>query len=193
MSNENDEDYKESSINNEDDKDDDLNNEESSENQKSEGQESSSTNSNGPNSGNSNSSQSNSYFCGDIPGGFQTLNPEIFDIIGEILGDVVAGRIPFNIQNALGNWIQLVGQVIECYSSQQNYFQSGPGRFYNLKYYNVNNPFCPNDGQQTTNSTGSTSSSGSENQLNELMNVIEELRTEVSGISTRIDKIENNK
>lgn len=145
-------------------------------------------------SNNSNSTaKSNKFFAGDIPGGFQTLNPEVFNIIGEILADVVAGRIPFNVQNALGNWIQLVGQIIETYSAQQNYFQSGPGRFYNLKYYNVANPFVPSNEQETNSSQSSVSSNNitSENQLDDIRKTIEELRKDIRHIDERIDNIEN--
>ena len=48
------------------------------------------------------------------------------------------------MMNALGNWLQLVGQVIQLYNSQQQYFQSGPGRYYDKGYKNVSNPFCAN-------------------------------------------------
>lgn len=131
--------------------------------------------------------------CNDVFNGFQTLNPEVFNIIGEILADVVAGRIPFNVQNALGNWIQLVGQIIETYSAQQNYFQSGPGRFYNLKYYNVANPFVPSNEQETNSSQSSVSSNNitSENQLDDIRKTIEELRKDIRHIDERIDNIEN--
>lgn len=141
----------------------------------------------------SSASQSNRFFAGDIPGGFQTLNPEVFNIIGEILADVIARRIPFNVQNALGNWIQLVGQIIETYSAQQNYFQSGPGRFYNLKYYNVANPFVPSNEQETNSSENSTNSNNvtSESQLNEIINIIGELKKDVRCINERMDKLEN--
>ncbi|HCW53775.1 MAG TPA: hypothetical protein DG753_08575 [Clostridium sp.] len=141
----------------------------------------------------SSDSQSNNFFYGDIPGGFQTLNPEVFNIIGQILADVVAGRIPFNVQNALGNWIQLIGQAIETYSAQQNYFQSGPGRFYNLKYYNVDNPFIPINEQEANNSESSTNFNNvtSESQLNEIINIIDELKKDVRCINTRIDNLAN--
>jgi len=94
--------------------------------------------------------------CGDIPNGFQSLNPELFIVIGEILGNIVAGSIPFNVQNAVGNWLQLVGQAILTYNAQQQYFQGGPGRYFNPKYYNVTNPFC---NTTSTNSTQNTSPS----------------------------------
>ena len=97
--------------------------------------------------------------CNDIPGGFQDLNPELFIIMGEILGNVVAGNIPFNVQNALGNWLQLVGQVILTYNAQQQYFQGGPGRYYDIRNKNVSNPFCP-DPPDTSGTAGSNAVSG---------------------------------
>ena len=57
----------------------------------------------------------NGYGCNDMPGGFQKINPMLFVVIGDILGDLMSGKLPFNVQNAVGNWIQLVGQAIETY------------------------------------------------------------------------------
>ncbi|WP_244833017.1 Ger(x)C family spore germination C-terminal domain-containing protein [Clostridium sp. BJN0001] len=80
--------------------------------------------------------------CKDIPCGFQGLDPQFFTMVGEILGNVIAGKVPFNVQNALGNWFELVGQVILTCNSQQQYFQGGPGRYFDRRDYNVSNPFC---------------------------------------------------
>lgn len=80
--------------------------------------------------------------CEDIPGGFQDLHPQLFVLIGDIIGQIMVGDMPFNVQNSIGNWFELIGQVILTYSAQQQYFQNGPGRFYNRKYKNVGNPFC---------------------------------------------------
>jgi len=147
---------------------------------------------NGDYNNTSNSNSSNDYFCGDIPGGFQNINPEIFNIIGEILGDVVAGRMPFNVQNAIGNWIQLVGQAIETYNTQQEYFQSGPGRYYNIKYYNVENPFCPNNEQSCNNSSSNNSEqkSSRESDIIELKELVSKLKSEIVSINLRLEKIE---
>jgi hypothetical protein len=100
--------------------------------------------------------------CFDILNGFQSLNPELFVIIGEILGNIMAGNMPFNVQNAVGNWLQLVGQAIETYNAQQQYFQGGPGRYFNTKYYNVTNPFCSTT--STSSAQNSTSNSDNKNQ-----------------------------
>ena len=146
--------------------------------------------------GNDDSENFNRYFCGDIPGGFQTINPEIFNIIAEVLANVVSGQMPFNVQNAVGNWIQLVGQAIETYSAQQTYFQSGPGRMYDLRYYNVTNPLCPNNGENqglsnSSDNTDDNENSGSQSQISELSQIIENLRSEMDKINSRLDKIEN--
>ena len=104
--------------------------------------------------------------------------------------------MPFNVQNAVGNWIQLVGQAIETYSAQQTYFQSGPGRMYDLRYYNVTNPFCPNNGENqglsnSSDNTDDNENSGSQSQISELSQIIENLRSEMDKINSRLDKIEN--
>ena len=44
---------------------------------------------------------------------FQNVNPELFIVVGELLGNVLSNELPFNVQNAVGNWLQLVGQAIE--------------------------------------------------------------------------------
>jgi hypothetical protein len=106
-------------------------------------------------SNNNSGNTSGNMGCCDIPNGFQSLNPELFVVIGEVLGNIMAGNMPFNVQNAVGNWLQLVGQAIETYNAQQQYFQGGPGRYFNPKYYNATNPFC------TTTSTSSAQNSGS--------------------------------
>lgn len=37
----------------------------------------------------------------DIPGGFQDINPLLFITIGEILGDIMAGNMPYNVANSV--------------------------------------------------------------------------------------------
>lgn len=92
--------------------------------------------------------------CNDLPGGFQDIDPQLYLVLGELLGNVIAGNLPINVSNSIGNWIELLGQVILTYSAQQQYFQNGPGRFYSPIYKNVGNPFC-----QSRSSTGSESPS----------------------------------
>lgn len=104
--------------------------------------------------------------CSDIPNGFQSLDPQLFVIIGEILGNIVAGSIPYNVQNAAGNWLELVGQAILTYNAQQQYFQGGPGRYFDPKNYNVNNSSCTTTPQNTTQNNSSNNERKSSNKSN---------------------------
>lgn len=121
--------------------------------------------------------------CNDIPGGFQDLNPELFAILGTILGEVMAGNMPFNVQNAVGNWLELVGQIILVYNAQQQYFQSGPGLYYNCKNKNINNSYC----ESTTNS--SSNASNSEKEIKQLKESIKELVSEIEELKREVNTI----
>lgn len=148
---------------------------------------------------NNKTNNSNNMGCYDIPDGFQCLDPELFVLIGEILGNIIAGRIPFNVQNAIGNWLQLVGQVIETYNAQQQYFQGGPGRYFSPKYYNVTNPFCNN--ASTANNQNTSSNKNEENNSNHDYNIksliennnnkIETLELRINQLMTEIEQIKN--
>lgn len=89
----------------------------------------------------------------DIAQGFQDINPILFILIGEILGNVLSGALPFNVAASIANLLNFVGQIIETYSSQQVYFQSGPGRYYNPEYRNVTNSFCKNESNMISGDT----------------------------------------
>ena len=120
--------------------------------------------------------------CNDIPNGFQTLNPELFVVIGEILGNMLAGSIPFNVQNAVGNWLQLVGQAILTYNAQQQYFQGGPGRYFNPRYYNVTNSFCSTTPTSTTQNNSFSKSNGDK---------VDKLESRINELITEMEKIKN--
>lgn len=121
-------------------------------------------------------------YCGDMPGGFQDLNPQLFSLMGQIVGMVMSGSLPFNVQNAIGNWLMLVGQTIETYNAQQQYFQSGPGRYYDLKYKNVTNPFCPQSNQSSAYSgTGESTSKNTSD--------MDQLRKEIDRLSLELDRL----
>ncbi|KAI3350584.1 hypothetical protein [Clostridium botulinum] len=77
--------------------------------------------------------------------GFQDLDPMLMLAIGELIANVISSKLPSSLLNAYGNWLQLVGQVIETFNAQQQYQECGPGRYYNSMYKNVANPFCPNE------------------------------------------------
>ena len=63
---------------------------------------------------------------------------------------------------------------------------------YDLRYYNVTNPFCPNNGEnQGLSNSSDNENSGSQSQISELSQIIENLRSEMDKINLRLDKIEN--
>lgn len=146
---------------------------------------------------NANASESSRNANSDIPGGFQDIPPQLLLVIGELLGNVMAGNLPFNIQNVVGNWLQLVGQAIEVYNAQQQYYQGGPGRYYNYIYRNAANPFCPDGSDEdqadissnkkkTSKSKAKTSSDES---IKELKSSIKELSNEVRELKKEIEEL----
>lgn len=148
-----------------------------------------------------NNNNNNNLGCDDIPNGFQSLHPELFVIIGEILGAIMAGNLPFNLQNAIGNWFELLGQVILTYNSQQQYFQSGPGRYFSPKNFNVTNPFCPGNSTDTSSPGVSDTANIPNNRKsnnntttksnNNSSSKIEELEKEIKKLSQEISEIKN--
>lgn len=95
---------------------------------------------------------------------FQNVNPELFIVVGELLGNVLSNELPFNVQNAVGNWLQLVGQAIETYNAQQQYYQQGPGRYFTPDSFNVDNPHCQNK-QGSSNQTSSNQGASPEDDV----------------------------
>ncbi|MDR3594512.1 hypothetical protein [Clostridium sp.] len=143
--------------------------------------------------------------CRDIPNGFQSLNPQLFVVIGEILGDMLSECIPFNVQVALGNWLVLVGQVLLTYNSQQLYFQQGPGRFFNPNNYNVDNQFCnttPTNTPQNNNSSSNNNNNNNNKDKNSSSNStaksaknnadkMDALELRINELTTEIEKMKN--
>lgn len=158
---------------------------------------------NNSNTGNINN-EFNNIGCNDIPNGFQGLDPQLFILVGEILGNIISGRLPFNVQNALGNWLQLVGQVIETYNAQQQYFQSGPGRYFHPKNFNAANQFCTQNqssaSQNTNSNVGNANKSkkndskvknsdeSNDDKINQLELCISELKEEIEEIKKLLEK-----
>ena len=157
----------------------------------------SSTNNNNNNNNNSNNNNNNNNNnntnCNDIPPSpFQTIPPEFFAIISEIIGNIIAGNIPFNVQNLIGNWVELIGQVILVFNAQQQYFESGPGRYYDPKNYNISNPFCSNNSTNTNGnaSSTSTSSSTSSSKSNDIsIAKIENLEKQIQELTKELNEI----
>ena len=136
--------------------------------------------------------------CNDIPNGFQNINPELFVIISEILGNIIAGNTPSNVQSVIGNWFELVGQVILTFNAQQQYFESGPGRFFDPKNYNIDNPSCSNnsasskssESSTSTSSNKSTSSKTSSSKSNDInTDKIEELEKKIQELTSELNEI----
>lgn len=133
---------------------------------------------------------------------FQNVNPELFIVVGELLGNVLANELPFNVQNAVGNWLQLVGQAIETYNAQQQYYQQGPGRYFTPDSFNVDNPQCQKAESTTSSSSGqstpstdevlpkSSRSSVDSNSAVDLEYVVK-LQETVETLMSRLEQLEN--
>lgn len=136
----------------------------------------------------------------DIPGGFQNANPQLLLIFTTLLGGILAERMPFNVQNAVGNWLELLGQTIIAYNAQQQYFQGGPGRLYSPIYRNASNPFCStstDESQKNSSSTQesnpptSTSKKSATINSNNFTTTNEELHNEIAKLKIEIEKLKN--
>lgn len=149
----------------------------------------------------------NNYNCKNIFSGFQALHPRLFTLTSEVLGDILCQKLPFNVQCALGNWLECIGDAIIAYNSKQMYFQSGPGRYYNIIYKNVTNPFCTSNGntpEESNNSDLFFNASGSrcynenitvtsdnedieDSSIDELYNILKYLEFELQKLKKEID------
>lgn len=132
---------------------------------------------------------------------FQNVNPELFIVVGELLGNVLANELPFNVQNAVGNWLQLVGQAIETYNAQQQYYQQGPGRYFTPDSFNVDNPQCQKAGDESRGSSNqsastdevlpkSSRSSGDAHSAIDLEHMVK-LQETVETLMSRLEQLEN--
>ena len=121
----------------------------------------------------------------DIPGGFQDVNPMIFIVIGEIIGNVISGNVPFNVANSIANFLNLIGQIVETYAAQQAYFQAGPGRYYDLAYKNIANPFCSSVCDDNDNDNDELRKI----QMQEISNEFTRLNIKLDNLYEELDKI----
>ncbi|OPF50810.1 hypothetical protein BH721_06800 [Clostridium baratii] len=147
--------------------------------------------------GNENSTEEG---CEDIKGGFQDLNPHIFPLTAELVGHVLASNLPFNVQNAIGNWFELLGQIILTYNSQQQYFQGGPGKYYDVRNKNIGNPYCTpgaadqadtNEGQDgITPASTSNISSSNKSSKNKAKYTDKDIESMKMCINTMLEKID---
>ena len=123
------------------------------------------------------------FGCNDIPDGFQDMHPELFIVIAELLGNIMAGKLPFNVQNAVGNWLMLVGQAIVTFNAQQQYFQGGPGRYYDVRNKNVTNSFCSSNSQDTSQKKSSSKEDELKEDLKELKKEVNELKIKLENLT----------
>ncbi|WP_294156598.1 hypothetical protein [uncultured Clostridium sp.] len=126
--------------------------------------------------------------CKDMTGGFQGIYPQLFVLIGEVIGGIISEKLPINVQNSFGNWLQLIGQVILTYNAQQQYFQGGPGRYFNPQYFNVSNQFCEGtdyveDGETKN---GARRSSSSKKKIRNVDKEIRKLRSQINDLQREI-------
>lgn len=152
--------------------------------------------------GNKNAEADENARCADsdIPGGFQDMDPQILVVGTSLLGAILAGKMPFNVQNAVANWLMLLAQSIELFNAQQQYFQGGPGRLYNSVYRNASNPYCGNSTDESQRNVSSrqnpnnpvSSCSNLEYDLNDFKSTIDELHKEIKNLKNEIEKLKNS-
>lgn len=150
---------------------------------------------------NANSSESSRNAFSDIPGGFQDANPQLLNLIATIVANIAARNLPFNVQNVIGNWLQLLGQAILTFNAQQQYYQGGPGRINSPIYRNAANPFCPDGSDEsqsnistsrkksTKNKVKTTSNMTSDESIKELKNYIRELNNEIIELKRNMEEL----
>ncbi|MGN0144220.1 MAG: hypothetical protein ACI398_04505 [Clostridium sp.] len=146
--------------------------------------------------------------CGDIAGGFQHVYPELFILIGEVIGAIVSQRLPINVQNAFGNWLQLVGQAILTYNAQQQYYQGGPGHYFDPRNYDIANSYdenyCRNSNKEEYSRDGeykeggrtkhgrNKKSSRSKGEINDIEKEVKYLKKQIREMQSEINNMKNN-
>ena len=80
----------------------------------------------------------------DLAMGYQDLDPMLLVVVAQLFANEMALTLTSNQLNAYGNWLQMIGQTMQLFLSQQQYEEAGPGRYYNTAYKNAANPFCIN-------------------------------------------------
>ena len=63
----------------------------------------------------------------------QNLHPETVLLTAELLGNLSALQMPFNVQNLIGNWLVLIGQIFLVFNAQQQLWENGPGNCYSCQ------------------------------------------------------------
>lgn len=114
----------------------------------------------------------------------QDISPEILLAIGDVLGDILARGLPFNIQNLLGNWMMLIGQVIITFNAQQQFLENGAGQYYDICHKNSGNisPGKQENKSSRSIDTAEDSISALEARLARVENDIAEIRQILSAV-----------
>ncbi len=102
-------------------------------------------------------------------GGLQELDPESLLLAAELLGNLSSLKMPFNVQNLLGNWLQLLGQIILTFNAQQQLWQDGPGHCYS----------------RCAQYSGSQTQTGASQQAD-----VQALEAEIAQLRQRLDRLE---
>lgn len=97
------------------------------------------------------------------------LHPEVVITAAEVIGNISAWQMPYNVQNAIGNWLMLLGQAIVTFNAQQQYCMNGPGPCFGEKV-----------STQTSAQTASQERSSIEQRLDLLEGQMAELREQLS-------------
>ncbi len=97
------------------------------------------------------------------------LHPEVVITAAEVIGNISAWQMPYNVQNAIGNWLMLLGQAIVTFNAQQQYCMNGPGPCFGEKV-----------STQTSAQTASQKRSSIEQRLDLLEGQLAELREQLS-------------
>lgn len=127
---------------------------------------------------------------------FQGMDPQTFIVIAEMIGNFIGGDTPFNVQNAIGNWLMLIGQAIVTYNAQQQYFEGGPGRCFDCNNFNINNPDVNQDNNNVNqNNNNVNQGNNGKNYDEELIMItkkINELTLEITKLKKEIELIKKD-
>ena len=101
---------------------------------------------------------------------FTKMNPTAFTILAIIVGFLLIDHLSANAQNSLGNFLMLVGQVLETSANQIIYLQ----------------------GLESQNSSSSSSNTSGTNDQSELQSQMAQLRQELDALKAMLGKPPTN-
>lgn len=118
------------------------------------------------------------------------VDPKSFTLSAFIIGFALTDDLTANEQNSVGNWLILVGQVLEANSAQQQVIEERiSGNTINInekKYKQEGNPYMHNqslygDGNNTTNTKNSTSP----NDIDIIKKVLDKMQIEINNLTNK--------